>query len=62
MGKLEETVLFYLLTYKQEGLCLSNPQDKVYVGMVIGESSRPGDLDVNPLKGKQLTNMRTTWC
>jgi GTP-binding protein len=28
--------------------------------MVIGESSRPGDLDVNPLKGKQLTNMRTS--
>ncbi len=28
--------------------------------MVIGESARPGDLDVNPLKGKQLTNMRTS--
>jgi GTP-binding protein len=28
--------------------------------MVIGESSRPGDLDVNPLKGKQLSNMRTS--
>jgi len=28
--------------------------------MVIGESARPGDLDVNPLKGKELTNMRTS--
>jgi GTP-binding protein len=28
--------------------------------MVIGESSRPGDLEVNPLKGKQLSNMRTS--
>ncbi len=28
--------------------------------MVIGESARPGDLDVNPLKGKQLSNMRTS--
>ena len=28
--------------------------------MVIGESARPGDLEVNPLKGKQLTNMRTS--
>jgi GTP-binding protein len=27
--------------------------------MVIGESARPGDLEVNPLKGKQLTNMRS---
>jgi len=28
--------------------------------MVIGESARPGDLEVNPLKGKQLTNMRSS--
>jgi GTP-binding protein len=28
--------------------------------MVIGESARPGDLEVNPLKGKALTNMRTS--
>ncbi len=28
--------------------------------MVIGESARSGDLDVNPIKNKQLTNMRTT--
>jgi len=37
-----------------------NAQDKVYSGMVIGESARPGDLDENPLKGKALTNMRTS--
>jgi GTP-binding protein len=32
---------------------------EVYVGMIIGEHSRSNDLDVNPTKGKKLTNMRT---
>ena len=36
------------------------PQDKVYVGMVIGEHSKDNDLDVNPIKGKQLTNVRAS--
>jgi len=34
--------------------------DKVYPGMVIGESSRDGDLDVNPTKAKELSNVRNT--
>ncbi len=33
---------------------------KVYEGMIIGEHSRGNDLEVNPLKAKQLTNIRTT--
>ena len=37
-----------------------NPGDKVYTGMIIGEHSRGNDLDVNPLKGKQLTNIRSS--
>ncbi len=36
------------------------PGDHVYGGMIAGESSRPGDLDVNVTKEKKLTNMRTT--
>lgn len=36
------------------------PQDKVYVGMIIGEHSRSNDLDVNPIKGKQLSNVRSS--
>jgi GTP-binding protein len=36
------------------------PGTPVYEGMIIGENSRPGDLDVNPTKEKKLTNMRTT--
>ena len=34
--------------------------EEVYEGMVIGESSRPGELTVNPAKAKKLDNMRTT--
>ena len=35
------------------------PGDTVYEGMLVGENSRPGDMDVNPTKEKKLTNMRT---
>ncbi len=34
------------------------PGDQVYEGMIVGEHSRPGDLDVNITKEKKLTNMR----
>jgi GTP-binding protein len=35
------------------------PGDAVYEGMIVGENSRPGDMDVNPTKEKKLTNMRS---
>jgi GTP-binding protein len=54
-----EAVAFSLFNLQARGILFINPQDKVYSGMVIGECARPGDLDVNPLKGKQLTNMRS---
>jgi len=54
-----EAVAFSLANLQARGTLFIKPQDKVYNGMVIGESSRPGDLEVNPLKGKQLTNMRS---
>ena len=34
--------------------------EDVYEGMIIGENNRPGDLIVNPLKGKKLTNVRAS--
>lgn len=37
-----------------------SPGTPVYEGMIIGESARPGDMDVNPTREKKLTNMRTT--
>ena len=36
------------------------PGTAVYEGMVIGESARSGDLDVNPMKAKQLSNVRAS--
>jgi len=33
--------------------------EKTYQGMIIGENARPDDLDVNPMKAKQLTNVRS---
>jgi len=55
-----EAVAFSIFNLQARGTLFIKPQDKVYSGMVIGESARPGDLDVNPLKGKALTNMRTS--
>ncbi len=55
-----EAVAFSIFNLQARGVMFIKPQDKVYTGMVIGESSRPGDLDVNPLKGKHLTNMRAS--
>jgi len=55
-----EAVAFSIFNLQARGTMFISPQDKVYSGMVIGESARPGDLDVNPLKGKALTNMRTS--
>src|ERR1700759_1612581 len=51
----------YALWYLEErGKLFVTPGTKVYQGMIIGEHSRDNDLDVNPLKAKQLTNIRTT--
>jgi GTP-binding protein len=51
----------YALWYLEErGRMFIVPGTKVYQGMIIGEHSRDNDLDVNPLKSKQLTNIRTT--
>lgn len=40
------------------GIFFISPNDRVYEGMVVGEHSRPSDLDVNITKEKKLTNMR----
>jgi len=51
----------YALWYLEErGPLFINPGELVYEGMIIGEHSRGNDLEVNPLKSKQLTNIRTT--
>ncbi|GHS88398.1 GTP-binding protein [Campylobacterota bacterium] len=55
-----EAVAYSIYNLQDRGVIFIKPQDKVYVGMILGEHSRPNDLDVNPIKGKQLTNMRSS--
>jgi len=51
----------YALWYLEDrGPMFINPGDEVYAGMIIGEHTRGNDLEVNPLRAKQLTNIRTT--
>ena len=50
----------YALNNVQErGRLFIGPQEEIYEGMIVGESSRPSDLAVNPCKAKHLTNMRS---
>ncbi len=53
-------VAFALFNLEDRGPMMIKPQDKVYVGMIIGEHTRGNDLVVNVMKGKQLTNMRAS--
>ena len=54
-----ESVTYALFYLEERGRLFILPGTKVYQGMIIGENSRDNDLDVNPLKAKQLTNIRT---
>ncbi len=51
---------FSIFNLQDRGVMFIKPQDKVYTGMIIGEHSRANDLDVNPIKGKQLSNVRSS--
>jgi GTP-binding protein len=53
-------VAFALGNLQERAQMFVSPGDQVYEGMVVGENSRPGDMDVNVTKEKKLTNMRTT--
>ncbi|MBD3660622.1 MAG: translational GTPase TypA, partial [Arenibacter algicola] len=54
------TVSYALLNLEGRGPLFIGSCVKTYEGMIIGEHSRPGDLDVNPMKAKQLTNVRAS--
>jgi GTP-binding protein len=54
-----EAVAYALWYLEERGRLFIVPGTRVYEGMIIGENSRDNDLDVNPLKSKQLTNIRT---
>ena len=55
-----EALGYSIFNLQDRGVMYIKPQDKVYVGMVIGEHAKSNDLDVNPIKGKQLTNVRAS--
>ena len=52
------TTNFALLNLQERGAMFVGPGEDVYEGMIVGENARPDDMDVNPTKEKQLTNMR----
>ncbi|MGH9283092.1 MAG: translational GTPase TypA, partial [Acidimicrobiales bacterium] len=54
------TTTFALLNLQDRGEMLVGPGTEVYEGMIVGESPRQEDMDVNPVKEKKLTNMRSS--
>jgi len=55
-----EAVAYALFNLEDRGPMMIDPGTRVYRGMIVGEHSRGNDLEVNVLKGKKLTNIRTT--
>ena len=55
-----EAVAYALWKLEDRGKMFVSPGDKLYEGMIIGIHSRDNDLVVNPIKGKQLTNVRSS--
>lgn len=55
-----EAVAYALWKLQDRGKMFAVPGDKLYEGMIIGIHSRDNDLIVNPIKGKQLTNVRSS--
>ena len=53
-------VAYALWKIQERGRLFVNPGDALYEGMIIGEHSRENDIVVNPIKGKQLTNIRAS--
>nr|WP_321524192.1 translational GTPase TypA [uncultured Cohaesibacter sp.] len=55
-----EAVAYALWQLEDRGPMMITPGTKVYEGMIVGEHTRGNDLDINVLKGKQLTNIRSS--
>ncbi len=55
-----EAVAYALWKIQERGRLFVSPGDKLYEGMIIGEHSRENDIVVNPIRGKQLTNIRAS--
>ena len=55
-----KSVAYALWNLEERGFMFISSGEDIYDGMVIGEHARPNDLEVNPLKGKKLTNIRAS--
>jgi GTP-binding protein len=55
-----DAVAYALWNLEDRGAMMIDPGTRVYRGMIVGEHARDNDLEVNVLKGKKLTNIRTT--
>jgi GTP-binding protein len=55
-----QAIAYSLNTLEDRGIMFVSPGDALYQGMVIGENAKPQDLEVNPTKTKQLTNIRSS--
>ncbi|OIP85096.1 MAG: GTP-binding protein TypA [Rhodobacterales bacterium CG2_30_65_12] len=55
-----DAVAYALWNLEGRGKMFVEPQEKIYQGMIIGENARENDLEVNPLRGKKLTNVRAS--
>ncbi|MCX7676831.1 MAG: translational GTPase TypA [Alteraurantiacibacter sp.] len=55
-----EAVAYALTALEERGVLFIEPGTRLYQGMIIGENAKPEDLEVNPLKSKQLTNFRAS--
>ena len=55
-----KTTAYALAALSERGTMFVGPGEDVYEGMIVGESSRPVDMDVNPTREKKLTNMRSS--
>ncbi|HVE57964.1 MAG TPA: translational GTPase TypA [Pyrinomonadaceae bacterium] len=58
--RMGEATTYALYALQERGSLFIKPQTKVYEGMLVGENARAVDLDVNAIKEKKLSNMRTT--
>ncbi|MBR0553373.1 translational GTPase TypA [Stakelama marina] len=55
-----EANAYALNSLEDRGILMVGPGEALYEGMIIGENAKPDDLEVNPMKAKQLTNIRSS--
>ena len=55
-----KSVAYAIWNLEDRGPMFIGPGERIYIGMIIGEHNRSNDLEVNPLKAKQLTNIRAS--